>query len=119
MHLSLVREGLYSSWAQHNLIPAQYVRDQARINQYLAVNEWLRDINNEREGDRQVGREFEYFGYSIKNTQTQTNEAEENLSVDFGSQISPPRNATYKRNLQRLDNLVLIRFKSVLVWPCP
>jgi palmitoyl-protein thioesterase len=91
MHLSIVREGLYSSFAQNNLIPAQYFRDEARIDKYLAINTFLRDINNERVGDKEVG------------------------PVPEGAVDEPvePRNATYKANFASLKNLVLLRFRCV------
>lgn len=100
MHLSLVRSGLYSTWAQRNLIPAQYVRDDARIDDYLRVNEWLKDINNERMGDRQVGPPSPL-----------TVGAPAAAAVDNDDNDAEPRNATYKANFQRLDNLVLLRFR--------
>ena len=40
MHLSLIREGVYSPWAQHNIIPAQYFRDPDRIQEYLDRNDF-------------------------------------------------------------------------------
>lgn len=91
MHLGLVREGIYSSWAQNNIVPAQYVRDEARVDDYMRVNKFLKDINNEREGDEQVGPPS----------------GGEKLGKDPGE----PRNATYKANLSSLKNLVLLRFR--------
>jgi palmitoyl-protein thioesterase len=41
------RRGVYSNWAQQNLVQAQYFRDPARLPEYIAVNEFLVDINNE------------------------------------------------------------------------
>lgn len=75
------------------------MRDEARIDQYLSVNHFLRDINNERIGDDQVGPLPEdqrppFLGLA-------------------GAQDEPqdePRNATYKRNFLGLDKLVLLRF---------
>ncbi|KAL8286246.1 hypothetical protein RQP46_004734 [Phenoliferia psychrophenolica] len=90
MHLSVVREGIYSSFAQNKIIPAQYFRDEARIDDYLAVNTFLKDINNERVGDRQV-----------------------NLPDALGEDDkAEPRNATYKANFASLTNLVLLRFSD-------
>ena len=95
MHLSLIREGVYSPWAQKNIIPAQYFRDPDRIDEYLDRNDFLRDINNERRGDRQpYGVEV---GLSL--------EAEEDGST--GSR----RNATYKENLKSLNRFVMFRFR--------
>ncbi|BGP43124.1 hypothetical protein JCM10449v2_007148 [Rhodotorula kratochvilovae] len=88
MHLSLVRSGIYTPWAQHNIVPAQYFRDPKRIDEYLAQNDFLRDINNERVGDAQVGDEA------------------------HGAGEEEPRNATYKANLAALDKLVLFRFSN-------
>ncbi|GJN91896.1 hypothetical protein Rhopal_004921-T1 [Rhodotorula paludigena] len=92
MHLSLVREGLYSSWAQHNIVPAQYFRDSARIDEYLEGNEFLRDINNERVGDLQP--------YA------------EELSRSYGD--AEPRNETYRKNFKQLDRFVMFRFSEDL-----
>jgi palmitoyl-protein thioesterase len=96
MQLSLVREGLYSSWAQLNILPAQYVRDEARIEDYLKVNQFLRDINNEREGDEQVGV---------------PEEGEERSRAVLEEDEPEPRNQTYKDNFSSLKNLVLLRFR--------
>jgi len=38
---------VYSHWAQTNIVQAQYYRDPSRMDSYLAVNEFLADINNE------------------------------------------------------------------------
>lgn len=95
MHLAIVREGLYSSFAQRNIVPAQYMRDEARIDQYLEVNHFLRDINNERPDDAEVGP------VPIDRRPPFLSQAD-----DSGE----PRNATYKANLVALDKLVLVRF---------
>ncbi len=90
-----VREGLYSPYAQRNIIPAQYMRDEARIDQYLRTNHFLSDINNERIGDNQVGPLPE----------------DHRPSLSAGEDDEPaPRNATYKENLAGLSKLVLLRF---------
>ncbi|GAA5822822.1 hypothetical protein JCM3770_007205 [Rhodotorula araucariae] len=94
MHLSLVRSGIYTPWAQRNVIPAQYFRDPTRIDEYLARNDFLRDVNNERVGDAQLAAD----GVA--------REVGEN-----GDEV-PPRNATYKANLSALDRLVLFRFSD-------
>ncbi|BGP12094.1 hypothetical protein JCM10213_005200 [Rhodosporidiobolus nylandii] len=93
MHLAIVREGVYSSWAQHQILPAQYWRDEKRIEDYLRVNTFLKDINNEREGDEQVG--------------APTSEASSVGEVK-------PRNETYRDNLASLNRLVLLRFSEDL-----
>lgn len=95
MHLSLIREGVYSPWAQHNIIPAQYFRDPDRIQEYLDRNDFLRDINNERRGDRQppYGR------------------GEVGLSVQVEEDDSTGRNATYKENFKSLNRFVMFRFR--------
>jgi len=41
------RAGVYSVWAQSNLVQAQYFRDHARYPTYLEVNTFLVDLNNE------------------------------------------------------------------------
>ncbi|SGY97094.1 BQ5605_C035g11382 [Microbotryum silenes-dioicae] len=92
-HLSLLKNGLYSSWAQQNLLLAQYVRDEARIEDYLKVNAFLKDVNNEREGDRQVGPPTDGEVIGVR-----------------GRDQGEGRNQTYKRNFARLEKLVLLRF---------
>jgi len=49
---SAVRAGVYTSWAQHNIIQAQYFRDQDNIASYLRSNTFLTSINNELEESR-------------------------------------------------------------------
>ncbi|KAI0267048.1 alpha/beta-hydrolase [Gloeopeniophorella convolvens] len=41
------RVGVYSEWAQRNLVQAQYFRDPSQLPRYLEVNRFLADINNE------------------------------------------------------------------------
>ncbi|GAA5873709.1 hypothetical protein JCM8547_002681 [Rhodosporidiobolus lusitaniae] len=91
MHLSLVREGVYSSFAQSQIIPAQYWRDETRLEDYYRVNTFLKDINNEREGDETVG-----------------------VAKGGARREAEPRNATYKENFASLNRLVLLRFSEDL-----
>ncbi|GAA5954133.1 hypothetical protein JCM21900_002900 [Sporobolomyces salmonicolor] len=97
MHLSLIREGVYSPWAQHNILPAQYFRDEARIDDYLRVNRFLKDINNEREGDEEVGP---------------VPGAEGAWVWEEGEEENKSRNQTYKHNFSQLNKLVLLRFSD-------
>jgi palmitoyl-protein thioesterase len=88
MHLSLVHSSIYSSYAQNNIVPAQYFRnyaDEAELAKYLNGTSFLRDINNERVTD---------------------------LPADVASlyEDGEARNETYKDNLKRLNKLVLLRF---------
>ncbi|KAG2043508.1 palmitoyl-protein thioesterase [Suillus americanus] len=39
--------GLYSEWAQENIVQAQYFRDPHRLSQYMLSGSFLPDINNE------------------------------------------------------------------------
>ncbi|KAF5346133.1 hypothetical protein D9758_009935 [Tetrapyrgos nigripes] len=41
------RAGVYGSWAQENLVQAQYYRDPNNLATYLTANHFLADINNE------------------------------------------------------------------------
>jgi palmitoyl-protein thioesterase len=41
------RSGVYSEWAQQNLVQAQYYRDPAQLSKYLDANHFLTSINNE------------------------------------------------------------------------
>lgn len=87
MHLSLVHSSIYSSYAQNNIVPAQYFRNyenSEELDKYLNGESFLRDLNNERVGDRQ--------------------------SLSQADTGSVERNQTYKENFERLDKLVLFRF---------
>jgi len=42
-----VKGGVYSKWAQENLVQAQYFRDPAEMDTYLKSNHFLASINNE------------------------------------------------------------------------
>lgn len=87
MHLSLVHSSIYSSYAQNNIIPAQYFRNyenSEELDKYLNGESFLRDLNNERIGDRQ--------------------------SLSQADTGSVERNQTYKENFERLNKLVLFRF---------
>ncbi|KDQ57664.1 hypothetical protein JAAARDRAFT_178024 [Jaapia argillacea MUCL 33604] len=75
--------GVYGSWAQNNLIQAQYFRDPTRLPLYLASNNFLPDINNELPED-----------YSLPPT-------------DAGHVT---RNNTYKTNFLSLNKLILVIF---------
>ncbi|KAI0743399.1 alpha/beta-hydrolase [Daedaleopsis nitida] len=41
------RGGVYTEWAQRNLVQAQYYRDAAQLDAYLKYNKFLPEINNE------------------------------------------------------------------------
>jgi len=41
------KSSVYSHWAQTNIVQAQYYRDPDRMEDYLAANRFLADINNE------------------------------------------------------------------------
>jgi len=47
-----IKNGVYSKWAQENLIQAQYFRDPTQIDTYLEANHFLPSINNEVPGKR-------------------------------------------------------------------
>ncbi|KAK1229218.1 ATPase with role in protein import into the ER [Marasmius sp. AFHP31] len=46
------KAGVYTEWAQENLVQAQYFRDPADITRYLASNKFLTSINNELSDSR-------------------------------------------------------------------
>ncbi|KZV82515.1 alpha/beta-hydrolase [Exidia glandulosa HHB12029] len=41
------KAGIYTTWAQHNLIQCQYYRDERRLETYLRQNTFMTSINNE------------------------------------------------------------------------
>ncbi|RYP56261.1 hypothetical protein DL771_012048 [Monosporascus sp. 5C6A] len=47
--MALLHGQTWSGWAQSRLVPAQYFRDPADMDPYLAHSNFLADINNERE----------------------------------------------------------------------
>jgi palmitoyl-protein thioesterase len=54
------RSGIYTNWSQAHLIQAQYYRDPARIDEFLQVNTFLRDLNGEvPDGDSETSRHLE------------------------------------------------------------
>lgn len=76
-----LRGGIYTDYAQSNLVTAQYYRDsksQENYQRYLEANYFLTDINNEKKEGR---------------------------------------NATYKANLEKLDNFVMLMFDKDTVSP--
>lgn len=53
----LLRSGTWTQTAQSSLVPAQYFRDPAQLEQYLEHSNFLADINNERELKNQTYKE--------------------------------------------------------------
>jgi palmitoyl-protein thioesterase len=92
----ILQSGVWTHAAQTGVVPAQFFRDQARIGQYLRWSGWLREVNNERWGDEQVGGGEDYL----------------DDGDDKGADKSP-RNQTLKDNLTRLRALVLFGFSYV------
>lgn len=48
MQIGLVTRGISSTWAQTHVVPAQYYRDPAKLDEYLEAQSFLADVNNER-----------------------------------------------------------------------
>jgi hypothetical protein len=44
------RVGIYTTYAQTHLVQAQYYRDAERLDQFMEMNEFLRDLNAEKKG---------------------------------------------------------------------
>ena len=77
-------------------MPAQYFRNQDDIAPYLLNSAWLRELNNERWGDQQVGGSEDYL----------------DAHPDDEGDTSP-RNATLKANFVRLNKFVMFAFSFV------
>lgn len=98
----LIESGtVYGPYAQREVIPAQFFRDQSNLAPYMKHNEFLRDINNERWNDTQPP---------------------DSGSLPLGDpEDGPPyepRNQTYKLNFQSLNNFVMFQFSvDALVLP--
>ena len=88
-----LRAGAWTPYAQSNVVPAQYFRNQASIQDYLEHDSFLRDINNERQNDTQPvsGARSSWKRYTSAANQ-------------------PPRNESYVHALQSLENFVLFAF---------
>jgi palmitoyl-protein thioesterase len=97
----LLKSGVWTHTAQTGVVPAQYFRDQANIGQYLRQSGWLREANNERWGDEQVGGGEDY------------------LDDDDEGANKGPRNQTLKDNFTRLRALVLFGFSFVFFFSRP
>lgn len=57
-----LRGGIYSDYAQSNLVTAQYFRDPTQVEnyqKYLQVNQFLPDINNEIERNKDYKKQLE------------------------------------------------------------
>lgn len=87
-----LRAGAWTPYAQSSVVPAQYFRNQASMQDYLSHDSFLRDINNERRNDTQP-----------------ISGASENAEHDS------PRNASYAKALQTLTNFVMFAFRCVLI----
>ncbi|KAH9441495.1 hypothetical protein MJO28_015479 [Puccinia striiformis f. sp. tritici] len=98
----LIESGtVYGTYAQQNVIPAQYFRDQSNLRPYMDHNEFLRDINNERGND----------------TQPIDSGSDPTAPEEDGSEYYP-RNQTYKHNFQSLNNFIMFKFtEDTLVIP--
>ncbi|KAL7006748.1 hypothetical protein EMMF5_003634 [Cystobasidiomycetes sp. EMM_F5] len=86
-----LKTGAWTSYAQNNIIPAQYFRSQARINQYLAHFNFLKEINNERLNDLQP---------ALSHRLDLLDESDD-----------PPRNKSYYKSVTALNNFVLFNFE--------
>lgn len=51
---AILKTQVWSSYAQHNVISAQYYRDPEKLDDYLEYSNFLADINNEREDKNQT-----------------------------------------------------------------
>lgn len=45
----MIKQRVYSDWAQEHIVQAQYFKDPYRYDEYLKKSKFLADINNERE----------------------------------------------------------------------
>ncbi|KAE8387274.1 palmitoyl-protein thioesterase precursor [Aspergillus alliaceus] len=54
---ALLRAGRWSAFVQGKFVPAQYFRDPAELDEYLANSNFLADVNNEREVKNETYKE--------------------------------------------------------------
>ena len=59
------RVGIYTSYAQTHLVQAQYYRDAERLDEFMSVNEFLRDLNAEKKGSGEKLTEKEKGGRGL------------------------------------------------------
>jgi palmitoyl-protein thioesterase len=52
------RVGIYTTYAQTHLVQAQYYRDVERLEEYMEVNEFLKNLNGEQKGQDRVEGEL-------------------------------------------------------------
>lgn len=89
-----LRTGVWTPYAQNGVVPAQYFRNQAKIDEYLSHDSFLKDINNERANDTQP--------HSGAGVSSSWNTDEEEFA---------PRNKTYKAALSAINNFVTFAFE--------
>jgi len=82
---------VWTPYAQSGVVPAQYFRNQAKIDEYLSHESFLKDINNERAND----------------TQPRSGAGLSSSNEDKNVQ----RNDTYKEGLLNLNNFVTFAFE--------
>lgn len=86
-----LRTGVWTPYAQNGVVPAQYFRNQAKIDEYLSHNSFLKDINNERASDNQP------------------RSGAGTAPGALGKEL--PRNETYKVALSSINNFVTFAFE--------
>jgi hypothetical protein len=76
------RLGTYTTYAQNNLIQAQYYRDVERLDEFMAVNTFLRDINGELKGNTSSGVELSLSLSDQDQDQDQDDDHHEDQDLD-------------------------------------
>jgi palmitoyl-protein thioesterase len=89
-----LRAGAWTPYAQSSVVPAQYFRNQASIQDYLEHDSFLRDINNERWNDTQPVSGADH---------------QHNLAAR-ARHDHQERNTSYIDAVKSLDNFVLFAF---------
>jgi palmitoyl-protein thioesterase len=56
--------GIFTTYAQTHLVQAQYYRDVERLDEFMEVNEFLRDLNGEKNGKHPTEKESGGLGLS-------------------------------------------------------
>lgn len=120
--MALLRFNTWSAFVQSRLVPAQYYRDLANYDAYLAGSNFLADINNERarknaQYKKNVAGLANFVMYMFEDDTTVVPKLSSWFAEVNGTDVTPLRRQTqYKEDwigLRQLDEKGGIRFRSI------
>lgn len=119
---ALLRYSTFGSLVQGRLVPAQYYRDPARLDEYLAGSNFLADINNERDHKSEAYADNmaaldNFVMYLFEDDTTVVPRQSSWFAEVNGTDVTPLRSRRLYRDdwlgLGRLDAKGGLRFRSV------